>query len=115
MWSVSHTIITNSQFSIMGKDKFNPYNSSQYFNLPNPSPIYDPERTLMPKAGMSLGEIDELRRMKDRAAEIDRIGWEMSIDRRLHGSTKSSWEAGRSADEIMGHSDCAKGSGYDPS
>ena len=59
----------------MGKDRYNPYNSSQYFDLPKPAPIYEPESVLTPAAGMSLMEIESMRRMKRDAEEAAHRTW----------------------------------------
>jgi len=94
----------------MGKDRYNPYNSRQYFNLPRPAPEYEASHILSPRSGMSLNQVYELRRMKERAEEIGHMEYYRSLDQRLHRNPWNALDAGRLADQIMGHPPC-EGSG----
>jgi len=88
----------------MKSEKFNPYNSSQYFNLPKPP------RLLTPREGMSLVGAENYRRIRREAEKAMQQEYYMSKDRRLHRSGKDALLGSQAAELGWGIRDC----GNDP-
>ncbi|MDP3013979.1 MAG: hypothetical protein Q8M92_07045 [Candidatus Subteraquimicrobiales bacterium] len=96
----------------MGKDKFNPYNSSQYFNLPKSASEYDPSRTLQSPdivgylSAYGQMETDRIRREADEAMRSQQF---YDSNGGVHSNWQDAIDANTGIELSKGLQPCQKG------